>query len=107
MSKVLRRSAVRVFTRDDPVFPGHFPGLPVVPGVLLLEAVLDSANALIDSGSKFSGVERVKFLRPLAPDEEFAVELRESAGPLLAFTCRAGDEAIATGWLRRESDGQG
>jgi 3-hydroxymyristoyl/3-hydroxydecanoyl-(acyl carrier protein) dehydratase len=107
VSEVLRRSAPRVFCRDDPVFPGHFPGMPIVPGVLLLEAVLDSANALIEGGPIFSGVERVKFLRPLGPDEEFAVELRDSAGPLLAFTCRAGDEAIATGWLRRQSDGQG
>jgi 3-hydroxymyristoyl/3-hydroxydecanoyl-(acyl carrier protein) dehydratase len=80
--------------------------MPVVPGVLLLEAVLDCANALIDGGPTFFGVERVKFLRPLVPDEEFTVELRESAAPLLAFTCRAGDEAIATGWLRRASDGQ-
>jgi 3-hydroxyacyl-[acyl-carrier-protein] dehydratase len=107
VNEVLHRSAPRVFAGDDPVFAGHFPGAPIVPGVLLLEAVIDSANALIDDGQAFCGVERVKFLRPLGPDEEFAVELRVSAGPLVAFTCRAGEEVIATGWLRREAGGQG
>jgi 3-hydroxyacyl-[acyl-carrier-protein] dehydratase len=107
VNEVLRLSAPRVFAGDDPVFAGHFPGAPTVPGVLLLEAVLDSANALIDGGPTFCGVERVKFLRPLGPDEQFAVELRVSAGPLVAFICRAGEEAIATGWLRRDSGGQG
>lgn len=57
-----------------PSLPGHFPGQPVVPGVVLLDRI---AAALAETGmGRFKHIEVVKFLAPLLPDED--AELRVS-----------------------------
>ena len=59
---------------DHPSLPGHFPGRPLVPGVVVLERVLDA----IEAGHGALGVIRlpqVKFLQPLLPGEQARVEL--------------------------------
>lgn len=59
---------------DHPCLPGHFPGRPLVPGVVLLEKVL----AAIEAGHGEFGALRlpqVKFLQPLLPGEEARVEI--------------------------------
>ncbi len=67
-------SEVRTITRTlcidaaHPSLPGHFPGRPVVPGVVLLDRV---AAALEDAGmGRFTRIGVVKFLAPLLPDED-------------------------------------
>jgi 3-hydroxymyristoyl/3-hydroxydecanoyl-(acyl carrier protein) dehydratase len=49
-----------------PALPGHFPGNPIVPGVVLLDRV---AAALEKSGARFARIGVVKFLTPLKPEE--------------------------------------
>jgi len=80
---------------DHPCLPGHFPGHPIVPGVLLLEQVL----AAIESAHAPLGALRlpqVKFLQPLLPGEIATIELLGEA-PRWRFRVSRGDGLLATG----------
>jgi len=88
---------------DHPALPGHFPGAPIVPGVVLLEYVL----AAIDPDGTIGPLRlpQVKFLRPLLPGETAEVELeqvdrQDAMGQPLRrwrFRVRRGDTLLATG----------
>jgi len=90
---------------DHPALPGHFPGRPLVPGVLLLDAVLEAAAAL--------GLRpplrllRAKFAAPLLPEQEAEIRLRPLPGGRVAFALhRAGDDVpLASGELAPAADG--
>lgn len=73
---------------DHPALPGHFPGEPIVPGVMLLDLVLKQANR---TGTGFT-LPSVKFHAPLRPGEEFAIEIEANR-----FTVRSGTRLIASG----------
>jgi 3-hydroxymyristoyl/3-hydroxydecanoyl-(acyl carrier protein) dehydratase len=80
---------------SHPSLPGHFPGAPVVPGVLVLERVV----AAIEAAHGACGALRlpqVKFVRPLLPGEEARIEL-EGQAPRWRFRVMRGDAPIASG----------
>lgn len=78
---------------DHPALDGHFPGHPVVPGVVVLELVERKARELAGFRSGPSCWPRVKFMRPLLPDQ--AVELRiEGNAEAFSFSIRCEDGAI-------------
>ena len=58
---------------SHPALPGHFPGQPIVPGVVLLERVAATARRAF--AAEVAGLPQVKFLRPLHPGED--AELRK------------------------------
>jgi len=59
---------------EHPSLPGHFPGNPVVPGVVLLDQV---ASALERAGAgRFARIAAVKFIAPLRPDEDAELHAR-------------------------------
>jgi 3-hydroxyacyl-[acyl-carrier-protein] dehydratase len=70
------------FAADDPIFAGHFPGNPLVPGVILTEALAQTAGIAAASGYPedrrplflLSAIKGIKFLRAVAPGEQ--VDLR-------------------------------
>jgi 3-hydroxymyristoyl/3-hydroxydecanoyl-(acyl carrier protein) dehydratase len=82
--------------RDHPSFAGHFPGNPLVPGVLLLERTLECAEAKIGRPLSVSAIVQAKFVAPLKPDELAQVELRHSATEL-RFAIRNAGRLIAQG----------
>ena len=82
---------------DHPALPGHFPGRPIVPGVLLLDAVL---QALRDAGAgPATRLLRAKFPAPVSPETEVELALspRAEAAGRFTFTCRAGGKVVALG----------
>src|SRR5213595_3799341 len=87
-------------TADHPSLPGHFPDAPLVPGVLMLDEVLE---ALIEwrENSQLIGIRTVKFLAPLMPEQPFTISFSaddERAGEV-QFCCRAEDRVIVEGRL--------
>jgi 3-hydroxymyristoyl/3-hydroxydecanoyl-(acyl carrier protein) dehydratase len=78
-----------------PALPGHFPGNPVVPGVVLLQRVAAALRQW--RGEKMSRFE-VKFLAPLLPEQDATIELRDDV-PRVRFAIRRGDEVLAKGMV--------
>jgi len=71
-------------TINEQFFQGHFPGAPVMPGVLIIESMAQVAGVLIyrdlpDKDKKliyFSGIENAKFRRPVLPGDQLLVEMQ-------------------------------
>lgn len=89
-----------VIDPSHPSLPGHFPGAPVVPGVLVLERVV----AAIEAAHGPLGAIRlpqVKFVQPLLPGERAEVELADVAiegeAPRWRFRVLRGDTLVASG----------
>ncbi len=93
-------SAKMRIAADHPSLPGHFPGQPVVPAVVGLQAV---TNVMLDTcpGWQLCGIRQAKFMSPLLPEEEFVIALRGDL-PNIEFSCHAGDRLIAKGTLLAE-----
>ncbi len=76
--------AVKNVTATEPHFMGHFPGHPVMPGVLILEAMAQAAGVLVfesvDPGERnfilyLAGVENARFRRPAKPGDRIDIEV--------------------------------
>lgn len=72
-----------VVPAGHPTLPGHFPDRPIVPGVVLLDAVFAAAAPLVPVR-----LLRAKFAAPVGPEEEVLVEFERRAEGRLGFTCR-------------------
>lgn len=68
----------RSFPADEPFFAGHFPGLPVVPGVFLLEAMAECVRAGAGGRLRLRGATGVRFRRRIEPGDRVEFEARES-----------------------------
>src|ERR1039457_2856295 len=75
--------AIKNVTINEPFFNGHFPGLPIMPGVLIVEAIAQAGGALLltevedrtDKVMVFTGIERPKFRRPVSPGDQLRIEV--------------------------------
>lgn len=81
---------------SHPALPGHFPGRPVVPGVVLLDRV--AAAVAQWKNAQLGELPQVKFLRPLLPGEEATLRLEE-VGSSIRFHISHAGETVATGQL--------
>lgn len=79
-----------------PVFAGHFPGTPIVPGVLLLDTLI---QVLAQAGMTDARLEirSAKFLSPARPGETLTVQHTPAAGGMIRFEIFAGARKIAMG----------
>ena len=75
---------IKNVTFNEPFFPGHFPGLPIMPGVLIVEAMAQTAGVLAfksigeeDQGKPvfFLGIDNVRFRKPVIPGDQLRMEL--------------------------------
>jgi 3-hydroxyacyl-[acyl-carrier-protein] dehydratase len=88
-----RLVALKNVTMNEPFFQGHFPGYPIMPGVLVIEAMAQAGAIIMmseipDRETKlavFTGIERAKFRRPVTPGDQLRIEV-----DVLAFKSRLG-----------------
>ncbi|HVP42363.1 MAG TPA: 3-hydroxyacyl-ACP dehydratase FabZ [Terriglobales bacterium] len=75
--------ALKNVTINEPFFAGHFPGYPIMPGVLIVEAMAQAGGALLltevpDRDGKlmvFTGIERARFRKPVLPGDTVRIEV--------------------------------
>jgi 3-hydroxyacyl-[acyl-carrier-protein] dehydratase len=75
---------IKNVTYNEPFFPGHFPGRPIMPGVLIVEAMAQTAGVLIFNSLPpedhkktvfFLGIDNVRFRKPVIPGDQLRMEL--------------------------------
>ncbi|NKF23197.1 3-hydroxyacyl-ACP dehydratase FabZ [Solimonas marina] len=105
-------TAIKNVTINEPFFPGHFPGLPTMPGVLQIEALAQTCGllAIHKSGLRakdglvlyFAGIDNCRFKRPVVPGDQlkFDVELEKHKRDIWKFKTRA----TVDGELASEAD---
>lgn len=83
---------------DHPALPGHFPGYPITPGVVLLNQV---AKACVNwqPGTRITAWPQVKFVSPLLPEEVFVIHLSLAAPDRIRFTLHVDTRLVANGQL--------
>jgi 3-hydroxyacyl-[acyl-carrier-protein] dehydratase len=94
----------RKIPAEHPSLPGHFPGAPIVPAVVILDEV-GAAVAEWRANSRLAGIPLAKFLSPLQPGQTFTICLslaNDTAGEI-NFRCRTEERLIAEGRLRIDS----
>ncbi|HUK26408.1 MAG TPA: 3-hydroxyacyl-ACP dehydratase FabZ [Terriglobales bacterium] len=75
--------AIKNVSINEPYFAGHFPNLPIMPGVLIVEAMAQAGGLLLltevedrkDKLIMFTGIERAKFRRPVVPGDQLRIEV--------------------------------
>ncbi|MGH8506301.1 MAG: hydroxymyristoyl-ACP dehydratase [Stenotrophobium sp.] len=82
---------------DHPCLAGHFPGNPIVPGVVLLEQVAVALREWRGAAIGVSGFPNVKFVSPLRPDERMEIILSDGDDTPLRFRCEAAGRLLAQG----------
>jgi acyl-coenzyme A synthetase/AMP-(fatty) acid ligase len=82
---------------EHPALAGHFPGRPIVPGVVLLDHALDAIGSALGKNFGACRIESAKFLSPAAPGEALDITYETSASGAIRFTIRAGVRAVASG----------
>ena len=92
----MRRVGAFTAGADHPALPGHFPGRPIVPGVVLLDEVLAAIEAETGLGGAVR-LERVKFASPVGPGEEVAILLGPVRDGTVGFACVAGERRVLAG----------
>lgn len=82
---------------NHPAIAGHFPGNPIVPGVLLLARVSRAVEAAL--GMRASALREAKFHAPLRPGEHFEIEFERTDKGEIRFRVLCGGRRIAAGSL--------
>jgi 3-hydroxyacyl-[acyl-carrier-protein] dehydratase len=83
MERRKRIVAIKNVTINEPFFAGHFPGFPIMPGVLIVEALAQAGGVLLlteveDRSDKlivFTGIEKARFRRPVVPGDQLRIEV--------------------------------
>ena len=107
-----RAVGMKCVTANEPFFPGHFPGHPIMPGVLIVEAMAQAGGLLLmnefeDPQSKvvyFMSLDDVKFRRPVRPGDQLLFELRPRSCSMQGVTRVAGDVVAEATMMARVMD---
>ncbi|MGH8502681.1 MAG: hydroxymyristoyl-ACP dehydratase [Gammaproteobacteria bacterium] len=96
----MRFETLRTIYADHPSLPGHFPGAPIVPGVVILDEVA-AALAAWRTDARIVGMPVVKFTAPLQPQQPFTISLsaRGDDHRRIDFVCHVEHRTVAEGRL--------
>ena len=84
---------------DHPAFAGHFPGRPIVPGVVLLDRAILFAEQVLGQAMQKWQIGNAKFFSPVGPDAALVFALERKASGAIAFTVWAAERNVASGSL--------
>lgn len=103
---IVGRSArgVKFVTVNEPYFQGHFPGYPVMPGVLVLEALIQLSTLLAASSGEPAGgtirtIDDVRFKRQVIPGDVLALETAMEPGGKFRVRASVGGETATEGTI--------
>ena len=104
-----RLVAIKNVTINEPFFVGHFPGKPVMPGVLVIEAMAQAGALLLlqeveERQTKllyFTGISNARFRRPVVPGDQLRLEL--DVLRIRSGHCRLSGKALVDGHLAAEA----
>ena len=88
---------------DHPAFAGHFPGTPILPGVVLLDTVIHSIAAATGIALDLCEISSVKFLSPASPGNELVIHHTILANGTIRFDIEEGMRKIASGSILMRS----
>jgi len=105
-----RAVGIKNVSGNEPFFQGHFPGVPIMPGVLIVEGMAQVGAALLlsdkpDRHTKliyFTGIDKCRFRRPVVPGDQIRYEL--TVLRLRSQVCRMRGEARVDGQLAAEAE---
>ena len=86
---------------DHPALPGHFPGRPIVPGVVLLDHAIERIGAALGYGLNACSIGSAKFTAPASPGEPLALSFRCDERGAMHTTVPPGEPTAASGVLTR------
>lgn len=100
LTPMQRAVGIKNVTQNEPFFPGHFPGHPIMPGVLIIEAMAQTGGVMLmnsaaaAAGQKlmyFTGIENAKFRKPVRPGDQLRLEMEmvKFRAPLCKMTGKA------------------
>ena len=84
---------------DHPTLSGHFPGHPVVPGVVILDEVVETLRELYGQGVVATGLPSVKLSSPLSPGEPLTIIIEQEDEGAASFICMVETRRVATGTI--------
>ncbi len=89
---------------EHPAFAGHFPGRPILPGVVILDRVLALAAAEFALDPATLRLASAKFLSPVPPGETLTFSLQAAASGSVQFAVRCGERPVASGALAARAE---
>lgn len=90
---------------NHPAFAGHFPGRPIIPGVVLLDAAIHAIAAELGCSAHTCQIRQAKFLSPVGPDTELSLSHVGLSATGVRFEITAGTRKVASGSLDFEPAG--
>lgn len=88
------RAVALSIAASHPAFEGHFPGAPVLPGVVLLDEAIRAIELWDGGGARRWRISSVKFLRAVAPGEALTLEQERLASGTFRFTIVSGEQGV-------------
>jgi len=86
-----------IIPADHPAYAGHFPGQPILPGVVLLDAALHALAGVQGNPTASGQIKSAKFLSPVLPGEPLALYYTASAAGGFRFELRSDARTVASG----------
>ena len=103
----MHRETTITIPADHPAFAGHFPGTPIVPGVVLLDEALYAIQSAEGLALDACRVASTKFFHPVGPGATLVIRHQRTAGGTIQFEIRDGARKVASGSVVVPVDGAG